>query len=320
MKKLILTVGPAFFKSSILTKFPSKNYIFRINGAHNDKASMVECIEKLRKAQPDAHILIDLPGNKIRLKTLESPIPLEIGKNITLKKDQLNYPQFCELIHPGDTVLADDSRLKLQVQETRKEGVVLKSQSNGSLKSGKGLHVRNINEHLPFFFERDLEIIETANKYKITYLGLSFVRDVKDILLAREVVNKEITLISKVETRSAVKNIDSILTQVDHILIDRGDLSADIGLEKIPMCQKFIIEKALFYNKRVFLATEFLKYMTDNPLPSIAEVTSLYSAMKQGIYGIQLSEETSTGLYPEECVEIVNKILEEISQEQSFIL
>ncbi|MFC1918923.1 pyruvate kinase, partial [Chloroflexota bacterium] len=71
-------------------------------------------------------------------------------------------------------------------------------------------------------------------------------------------------------------------------------------MTKIPAYQKFIIEKANLFNKRVFLSTQFLKNMEEKPVPTIAEINDLYNTFKMGVYGIQLPEETSIGKYPKE--------------------
>ena len=128
-------------------------------------------------------------------------------------------------------------------------------------------------------------------------------------------INKNSTIISKVETVSAVDNLIDILKEVEYILIDRGDLSAEIGLAKVPSCQQYIIDKALFYNKKVFLATQFLKSMEHNPLPTIAETIDLYNSLKSGVYGIQMSEETAVGKYPKECLEVISSMIKEIDSE-----
>ena len=46
--------------------------------------------------------------------------------------------------------------------------------------------------------------------------------------------------------------LKDILNEVDHILVDRGDLSTEVGLLKVSAYQQYIIDKALFYNKKVF--------------------------------------------------------------------
>ena len=88
-----------------------------------------------------------------------------------------------------------------------------------------------------------------------------------------------------------------------------------IGLEKVPAYQKFIVDRALFYNKKVFLATQFLKTMETSPIPTIAEVVDLYNTFKMGVYGIQLSEETAIGAHVDQCLAIIQRVLQEIIHE-----
>jgi pyruvate kinase len=178
------------------------------------------------------------------------------------------------------------------------------------------LHVRGIHDKIPFLFDKDYRLIELANKYKIDFIGLSFVRNVEDLQLAREYINIEVEIIAKVETKSSVVNIQSILNNVEYILLDRGDLSTEIGIEKIPDYQKFIIDKTLFHNKRIFLATQFLKNMEEKPVPTIAEVIDMYNTFKSGVYGIQLAEETAIGKYPKKCLSLIDRLIKEVNNER----
>jgi pyruvate kinase len=164
-------------------------------------------------------------------------------------------------------------------------------------------------------FANDRELIELANRNKANYVGLSFVRSGEDIRQAQKLIDDGVEIISKVETKAAVDNLNEILDIVDYILIDRGDLSTDVGLEKIPSYQKFIVERTHFHNKKTFLATQFLKNMEEKPVPTIAEIIDMYNTFKMGIYGIQLSEETSIGKYPRECLEVIRRVMEEINSE-----
>ena len=99
-------------------------------------------------------------------------------------------------------------------------------------------------------------------------------------------------------------------------MIDRGDLSTDVKLEKVPRYQRLIIETCLLYNKHVFLATQCLKNMVKYPIPTIAEVIDLYNSFKMGILGIQLSEETAIGKYPNECLKIIKKVIKEVEEKK----
>jgi len=95
------------------------------------------------------------------------------------------------------------------------------------------------------------------------------------------------------------------MKKADNILIDRGDLSAEVGLQNLPMYQEAVITNARKLNRRVFLATQFLNNMLTHPIPLIAEAVDLYKTLKSDIQGIQLSEETAVGEYPVECVKYV---------------
>ena len=315
MKKLIITVGPSIFEKTILKEIHNGNYIYRINGAHGTTDQVRKYVNDIRTHVPKADILLDLPGNKVRTANLPQPIEVRQNKLFKLHKDQTNFPLLAKYLNKGDRVLADDSTLSFTVKKVNKDTLEFESNSNGQLRNNKGLHVRGIHRKIPFLFRKDKDLALLANELKISHIGLSFVRTAEDIKMAKKIIDPEMTIISKIETKQAVANLNSILELVDHILIDRGDLSAEIGLEKVPACQKFIIEKAHFFDKRVFLSTQFLKNMEEKPIPTIAEVIDLYNTLKMGVYGVQLSEETSIGKFPRECLQLINRVEQEIYHE-----
>ncbi|MFC1921515.1 pyruvate kinase [Chloroflexota bacterium] len=315
MKRIIVTVGPSLFQNIHLKDIHEEYYIYRINGAHDNVEGVEEQIQRIRKELPGAEILVDLPGNKVRTSNLDRPIKLAAGQKFTLSNGQINFADFYKYLKAGDVILASDSTLTFIVESASEKEISLTSKYEGQLFSNKGLHVRSVYKDIPFLFPKDKELIRMSNKHRIDYIGLSFVRTVEDINSAGELIDSAITIISKVETKAAVDNLNGILEAVDFILIDRGDLSTDVGLEKVPSYQRFIIEKAHFHNKNVFLSTQFLKNMEDKPVPSIAEIIDLYNTFKMGVYGIQLSEETSIGRYPGECLDVIKRIQNEINTE-----
>jgi pyruvate kinase len=319
MKKIIATVGPSLLNTTPLTEVHNERNIYRINGAHGTIDDIEEYILKIKKQIPSAEILMDLPGNKVRTCGLQGGyIDLEKGKDFSLSFDQMNYRDFFKHIKVGDNVWANDSIFEFSIKHINieTESITLLSKSNGRLLNNKGMHVRGIHKDIPFLFEKDKGLIELANKYKLDYVGLSFVRTKEDVLEAKRLVTCDSIIISKVETAAAVENLVEILTEVEFILIDRGDLSTEIGLTKVPSYQQFIIDKAMFYGKKVFLATQFLKSMEHNPIPTIPEVIDMYNTLKSGIYGIQMSEETAVGKYPKNCLDTIVGLISEIENEK----
>ncbi len=316
MKKYILTVGPALLHEVPVTEIHSDKNIYRINGAHGSIADIEGYIEEIRSQVPDAAILMDLPGNKVRTKDVpNNGIELVKGEQFTIPSECFNYPDFYKHLKPGMTAWANDSVFEFEVVETDNENITFLSKSDGILINGKGVHVRGMHKDIPFLFEKDRQLIQTANKYHLEYVGLSFVRSAENVEEAKALLAENIKVISKIETLDAVNQINRILPLVEYILVDRGDLSTDIGIINIPRYQKYIIEKAQYYDVRVFLATQVLKNMELKPIPTIGEIEALYEIYKSGVYGVQMSEETAVGKYVKETVRVLNDMYQSVNDE-----
>lgn len=307
MKRIILTVGPSFLRHNIIKKVHDPKYIYRINGSHGTLPEIEKTVMEIRRQVPRAEILIDLPGNKVRTANLLEPISLVKGEDFFLTKEQFSYPDFYKHIKVGDRVYANDNIFGFIVKEIKDNYVKFRSLSNGELLSSKGIHVRGLNKKLPFLFKKDQEIIDLVNRLKISFIGLSFVRTAADVRQVKKLI-KSSTVISKVETRDAVKNLDEIMDEVDYLLIDRGDLAADVGLTRVPYFQKHVLGRAKTAGKNVILATQFLKTMESMPLPTIAEINDLANTIKEGVFAIQLSEETAVGKNPLKCLQYIKKM------------
>ena len=315
MQKIILTVGPALGQKVSLQEVHTSKNIYRINGAHGSIADIERTILHIREQIKDAEILLDLPGNKIRTANMPTSIPVRKGESFTLRCDQFNYPDYYQHIQPGMTVWANDSIFEFIVQEVSAEQITFLSKSDGELLNNKGMHVRGIHERIPYLFAKDRALIDLCNKHQLTYIGLSFVRSAQNVQEVLQLLSPEIKVISKIETLDAVNQLHDILKLVEYILIDRGDLSTEVDLVKVPRFQKYIIDTARYNNVKVFVATQVLKNMEDKPIPTIAEIDALYNLLKLGVYGIQMSEETAVGHYVPQCVQMLERMHQEVNSE-----
>ena len=135
--------------------------------------------------------------------------------------------------------------------------------------------------------------------------------DVKELkFLLKEHHGEKIAIISKIENREGVNNIDEILAVSDGVMIARGDLGVEIPIREIPAIQKLIIKKSTFTGKIVITATQMLESMVRNPRPTRAEATDVANAIYDGTSAIMLSGETAAGLYPVEALKTMVRIAE----------
>lgn len=316
---IIATIGPRLLASHVSQRMVELGAsILRINGSHESLENIEIYSNRLRDwVGMQARILVDFPGNKVRTTGLSQPFVFSIGDEIELSPQQVNYAGFFEVLDEGEELLANDGLVRFDILRVSPDKLVLKAKTNGELGNHKGLHTSSPHD-LPFLSEKDQKILELAKKLDIDYVGVSFIRQAEDVKLVKGILSgSSVKMLAKVETKEAVKNLDSILAEADQILIDRGDLCADIGYVLIPYTQDRIIREARKQGVKVALATQFLHSMLTRDVPVIAEVEAIYHAVKAGVSAIQVSEETSVGPYPEEVVSVMANMIFQALREES---
>jgi len=148
----------------------------------------------------------------------------------------------------------------------------------------------------------------------IKHFALSFANSRENVDEMRKLAGESSIIISKIESKSGLINLNSILASSDQIIVDRGDLSRQIAVEKIPFLQRRIISQARAMNKPVFIATNLLETMVTTKNPTRAEANDVASTLLMGANGLVLASETAIGGYPVEAVEMIGKLIEQYSR------
>lgn len=99
------------------------------------------------------------------------------------------------------TAWANDSVFEFEVVSADSEKIVFLSKSDGVLIKGKGVHVRGIHKDIPFLFEKDRQLIELANQYKLDFVGLSFVRSAENVREAKALIGEGTQVLKNMETK-----------------------------------------------------------------------------------------------------------------------
>ncbi len=315
--KIICTLGPSSFNQNTLKKLKSLGVnIFRINLSHTKKEDILKKIIYLKKNNIK-NICIDTEGAQIRTSKVKKKVYLK--KNALTKisinnelssKNKINlYPSFnllsCKLnikINVGFKGLI----LKVIKKDYKSKKLTAKVIEPGYLESNKGVHINQAIK-LQALTKKDEYAINIANQNKIKIFAISFVNRSSDIDKVRKLVNNGSTIISKIETKSAMNELKSITNKSNAILIDRGDLSRYIPIEEIPLAQEKIIRVGKSNRVPVYVATNLLETMINESLPTRAESHDIFSTLRQGASGLVLAAETAIGVNPVECVKFLKK-------------
>ena len=183
--------------------------------------------------------------------------------------------------------------------------------SSGNLGKNKGVVIDPQVEKkysIPNLTKKDIKAIQLGLEENIGYVAASFMRNIEAVREVKKISNYKMKIISKIECKDALENLNDIISESDYLLIDRGDLSKEIPIEKIPFTQKIILNRANNANKKVFVATNLLESMISNRKPTRAEVHDILNTIVDGAYGLTLAAETAIGNHPIGCINMLNKI------------
>ena len=310
-KKIFCTLGPSSINKKFLTE--SKKYVdlLRLNMSHIKIQELQRNIKFIKK-YTDIPICIDTEGAQIRTKVIKKKY---IKKNEVFKLHKSNgyfnlYPEYIfKNLKKNDLLDIGFENLKIKITNKSENFCSCKCTSSGFLENNKGVHLTNRKIKIEPLTNKDTKAIEIGLINKINYYALSFTNSVSDIDLFEKYLpynNK----INKIETKNAIKNLDKLLRKGTNFLIDRGDLSKEIGILNIPYAQRkvHLLQKKL-KNKNVFVATNFLESMVLNPYPTKAELNDIYSSLELGANGLVLAAETAIGKYPLESIKILKGII-----------
>lgn len=324
--KIVCTIGPASENLKTLTQMMQAGMnVARMNfshGSHQDHGRRIALVRQAAgQVGKNIAIMLDTKGPEIRLGTFsEEPILLRAGDEFTLTTEDINgdehavsvtYKELPLDVTVGSKILVADGLIELEVLEVSDTEVHCRVINGGELKSRKGVNLPGVRVNLPSITDKDIEDILFGVEQGVDFIAASFIRKAADVLAIRDILEEcgaDIHIISKIESREAVDNIDSILKVSDGIMVARGDLGVEIPAEDVPMIQKMLIDKCNRVGKPVITATQMLESMTHNPRPTRAEASDVANAILDGTDAIMLSGESAAGNYPVEAVQTMNRI------------
>lgn len=326
--KIVATLGPATSNyEQIRSVIDAGVDVTRMNLSHGSYDVHEGVYQNVRKAANDAGravaVLVDLQGPKIRLgKFAAGPHELAAGDEFTITVEDIEgtkdicgttFKGLPQDVQPGDPLLIDDGKVRLEVIDT--DGVRVRTRVivPGAVSNNKGINLPGVAVNVPALSEKDEADLRWGLELGADLIALSFVRDAADIDRVHEImdeVGRRVPVIAKIEKPQAVANLAEIVDAFDGLMVARGDLAVELPLEAVPIVQKEAVALARRMAKPVIVATQMLESMTHSPVPTRAEASDVANAVLDGADAVMLSGETSVGEYPVVTVQTMARIIE----------
>lgn len=340
--KIIATIGPATQSDEMLESLIAEGVdVMRLNMAHathdwiRDISKRIRMIGQRLKKEPA--ILMDVKGPEIRTGYLQNPINLIRGDLIDLVftaqpeppriediwQIEVNYDKLHEHLTTGKNVLLDNGLIPLLVVETSPQRIRCRVLQDAWLKSRRHVNLPGIETGLPSITEKDRLDTLVGIECEHDFFALSFTRDADAIDLFKSFLsdnNSTAQVIAKIEDQQGVSNLEEIVTAADGLMIARGDLGIECPFEELPIIQRKSVGICLAKGKPVIIATHLLESMIESPVPTRAEISDVANAVNEEADCVMLSGETTTGLYPIECIRMLKRISSRIEKELPPVL
>ncbi len=330
--RIICTLGPVSETSEVIEKMIlAGTDTFRLNMSHAKHEWVRDIVPRVRaiaqKCGRCVGILLDTQGPAIRTGVLEKDLQLAVGDTLEItvgdasatEKNSItvNYDGLIDDISVGDVVLLDNGLMQVRVEEKKDGRIRTTVLTAGALGSRRHINLPGVHVNLPALTEKDLADVALGIELKVDFVALSFARKKEDLDQLRRLLRKGgsgALVVAKIESTSAVRDLDKMIRAADVILVARGDLGIECPMEDLPIIQRRIVKRCLRIGKPVIVATQMLESMIENPLPTRAEVTDVANAVFEQADAIMLTGETTSGRYPVECVEVLDRIARRIER------
>lgn len=318
LKEILCTLGPASMDERIISRLEGLGIsLFRINLSHTPLDKVAEVVRNIQ-AWTGVPVSLDTEGAQVRTGTLSKPFELNENAIVHAQREPIIGSSECFNFYPhniidelqaGDLISIDFNTVLVQVVSKTADAVEMRVLNGGLVGSNKAVTVER-EIPLPPLTDKDRGAIDIGMELGVRHYALSFANSGRDVDTLRAIVGNESRIISKIECRNGVRNLEDIARRSDAILIDRGDLSREVPIEYVPYYQKKIIETSRRVGRKTYVATNLLETMVTMPTPTRAEVNDIYNTFLDGADGVVLAAETAIGKYPVACASMVAKMID----------
>lgn len=334
--RIVATIGPASESEENLKKMIEAGMnVVRLNFSHGTHQWHQAVIQRVRKISQDLDIsvgiLADLQGPRIRVGNSEA-FEAGDGEIIEIREEGqgngktliIDTENIVSSLKAGERILVEDGLFEFEVIKAEAGKVEAKVLHGGQIKPRKGINLPDTALNIGAVTKKDEEDLQFVLGQEVDFVALSFVSNAKEIEETRAKIKKILgredklpQIVSKIERKEAIKNIDEIIKATDVVMVARGDLGIEMNESKVVLYQKEIIAKCLRLAKPVIVATQMLESMVNNPIPTRAEVSDVSNAVIDHTDAVMLSGETANGKFPLKTVETMSRIIKD-TEDSSF--
>ncbi|MGE0795449.1 MAG: pyruvate kinase, partial [Acidimicrobiia bacterium] len=249
--KIVATIGPASDDPGVLGALVEAGVdVFRLGLAHGSLDEHLDRVVRIRSVAEAAGkvvgVLADLPGPKVRASAFPDDgallaeggrvelVPAQPGGRSSARTIGVEHPALLAEVGPGDQVALGDGGVVLVVEDVDGRRALARVVGGGRLVGSPGVNLppERVTAAVPT--PHDLRLLDAVAAAGVDAVAVSFVRRADDVRTVKRAADPDGPMVvAKIETPSAVEDLEAILAESDGAMVARGDLGVRCALEDV---------------------------------------------------------------------------------------
>ena len=290
---ILCTLGPRSLNPETIRALDAYEVdLFRINLSHT-AADDIEDVISLIRRHSRTPICLDTEGPQVRCGPMAEETRLDAGGSVVLTSEDvlgtadrftLRPPAAIEQLKVGSVLTIDIDGAAVEITAVRRGSATAEVVVGGRVQSNRAVTIQP-ERGLPALSEKDLAAVALGARTGIGHYALSFAGAAADVERLRTLAPDGAHIIAKIESTSGLLHMDEIIPVSDSVLLDRGDLSRQVPIERVPYWQKAVVRRCNRWNRSLYVATNLLESMVTNLTPTVAESNDIANTLLDGVHG-----------------------------------
>jgi hypothetical protein len=292
---IMTSIGPGSANPESLEQVLRAGTSFvRFNLAHLTAREAQHHTEVVRQAAAKVGrkvpILFDLPGGKIRTgpEPAGGSVDLTAGSRFTLRygvraapstarEATVDYGNLAPYAKVGGKIMLHHQRLELEITGVEPGAIHTRVVRGGKLQGRASVHLVGQDPAFPAMTAVDRRKLKIAVANGATHIGVSMVQNVQQLRAVRRALARlgapRTKVVAKIETLTAMDNLEALTREADMVMIARGDLGSAVGTKRaLHRAEARIATVCRRQNKPFIDATGFLSSLARARRPTRADV------------------------------------------------
>lgn len=300
-----------------------------------DKDFCLEIVNRINnlnsELKTNVGTILELKNNKVHLnKIVGGSAYLKENDKIRIYMDHtigdetklsVDYDEIINEIKYDSIIKLTNGNVELEVLDKNEGFILCLVKKGGIVYEYSEVNIPDIKINKKFLTKYNKDMIKFAAEFGMDYVILNSVTEQEDVLDINDLLinmeNNHLGILTKINNKFALEEVDDIINMSEGIIISRDDLGLEVPIEKIPSIQKKIIDRCHISGKVSIVSVEADYDLAGQSLNK-AEVSDLANAVLDGTDAVIIGNKSHNKSYSIALVEEIERVIKSAEEDIDY--